>query len=283
MRVLITGAAGYVAGHVIEDLTHDHDLVLLSRQPSTARRAEESGAAFVLGDVTDVEDCLRALDGVDAVVHLAAIPLSGSETFTTNTRATYALLEAGVQSGVDKVVMASSNCALGHCFRPPERPFRIEYLPFDEDHPTHAEDSYGLSKLVSEYVLQTYAEEHGIQAISLRPAWCWGSAERDKRRSEPFDPAGGRRGFWAYIDMRDVTHAVRLALEAPHRDEPWWGAYFISAADTTADRSSCDLLAEFHPQYAALGAALEGRQSFFSWDAARRNLGFAPRHSWRDN
>jgi nucleoside-diphosphate-sugar epimerase len=271
-----------VAAHVVQDLGADYELVLMSRQQSAAERASAVRGRFLHGDSTSVDDCLRAAEGVEAIVHLAAVSIASEATFRVNVLSTYAVLEAARQSGVGRIVMASSNCAMGHCFRTSGRPFEIHYLPLDEEHPSQVEDSYGLSKIVGEKMLETYSNAFGIEAIALRPAWCWGLNERAERLSGVFDAARGARGFWAYIDMRDAANAFRLALEAKPRHNPWWGAFFISAADTTAEEDSRDLFARFYPEYAELASGLNGRVSFFSSNAAARELGFAARFSWRD-
>jgi UDP-glucose 4-epimerase len=281
MRILLTGASGYLGQHLARDLHRDHELVLFARRRPPEPDDLAGTAAVVQGDVTVLDDCRRAVASVDAILHLAAIPVASTDTFRVNALGTYCILEAAREAAVKRVVMASSNCTLGHLFRTSSKPFEVHYLPFDENHPSQVEDNYGLSKLVGELTLRQYAEAFDIDAIALRPAWCWGEAERAGRVTQPFEAAKGKRGFWAYIDMRDAAQAFRLALEAPPSQVPWRGAYFISAADTYADGTSKTMLERHHPEFAHLGASLAGHESFFSWEGARRAIGYTPRHSWR--
>src|SRR5262245_57833469 len=110
MRVLVTGPAGHVAGYVIADLQRDHELVLLGRRhPSEAERGVQTQAAFLRGDLNNPEDCLRAVEGVDAIAHIGANPWLGPDTFRNNTVGTYNLLEAAREAGIRRVVFASSN------------------------------------------------------------------------------------------------------------------------------------------------------------------------------
>ena len=148
------------------------------------------------------KDCRAAVRGVDAIAHLGGINIPSDDTFRVNTLGTYYLLEAAREAGVRRVVQASSNCALGHCFRVTGRPFEVKYLPFDEEHPSCVEDNYGLSKLVNELTLQTYSHAYGIEGIALRLNWCWGPAEIEWRTKQAFNPAELAKGFALDIPRR---------------------------------------------------------------------------------
>lgn len=283
MRVLVTGASGYVPKYVIEDLAPDHELVLFSRRhPSEGDYQTRTDAPFVRGDLTMLDDCRRAVEGVDAIAHIGANNWLSPDTFRNNVIGTYTLLEAAQAASVRRVVFASSNCALGHC-APISGPFLPEYLPIDEAHPARVEDNYGLSKLVNEQTLDAYARAYGIEVIALRLAWCWGPAEHAHRATHPYDAKTGVGGFWAYIDMRDVAQAFRRALHAPPSAAPACRAFYLSAADTIADEPSAELLARYYPQRIADAERLSGYSSFFSWQAAHQAFGYTPEYSWRDS
>lgn len=282
MKILITGASGYVAKYVIESLEADHELVLTSRRhPAEGQYQTHTNAAFVRGDITEQEHCRRVVEGVEMIAHIGASAEASPDTFRTNTLSTYYLMEAAREAGVRRVVMASSNCALGHCYRTSGHPFEADYFPFDERHPSVIEDNYGLSKITNERTLEAYTRAHGIETVAMRLNWCWGPAEYRWRRERPFDPEQHREGFWAWVDMRDVAQAFRLALQAPAASQPRFAPYFISAADTMADEPSAELVHRFYPQYSRLADTLQGHESFFSWRAAHDELGYTPQHGWR--
>ncbi len=127
MKVLITGGNGKLAAYVIQALAKEHELVLFSRRPPGAEFAHYP---WIEGDLTDFAACQQAVAGIDAIQHIGAQPwpvdhpamraraeeqgYTFDATFKTNMLGTYYLMQAAVEAGVKTVVMAGSNCALGH-------------------------------------------------------------------------------------------------------------------------------------------------------------------------
>jgi nucleoside-diphosphate-sugar epimerase len=147
--VAVTGASGKLGRHVVRDLQdHGHRVVALDRVPDPGSPA----AAAVRVDLTDHGQVLEALtcvdgrhEGVDAVVHLAAIPAPGlttnAATFANNITATYNVFAAARTAGIRNVVWASSETVLGLPFDTPP-----PYIPVDEEYPVRPESTYSLVK-----------------------------------------------------------------------------------------------------------------------------------------
>lgn len=275
MKVVLTGASGAIGPFVLSDLEQEHEITLMSRRKvgSTHRQ--------VIGDMVSSEDCLRALDGADAVVHLAAYSEPNPDALRFNTLSTIALLEAGRRVGIQRFIFASSNCVYGHCYRQTDRSFPLSFLPIDESHPCTPEDSYGLSKILCEQTLDKYSETWGFRSAALRLNWVWRMKEIQWRRDlTEFDVAGRASSFWAYVDARDCARAFRLALEAPNL--PLHGAYNISAADHMVKEDSAELVTRFLPGV-SMKRELIGRASFFDWQRAHDAFGFTPQYSWMED
>ncbi len=121
-------------------------------------------------DLLDAASIPPHLDGVDAVLHLAAIPAPGrssnADIFQINTAGTFNVYDACAQVGVDRVCVASSINAIGYFFG--AVPFEIEYLPVDEEHPKYTSDAYSFSKQVTEQIGQYFWRRDGISSTSLR-------------------------------------------------------------------------------------------------------------------
>ena len=297
MKVLVTGASGRLGPHVVKELEQaGHELVLFSRR---APAPEISHWPWVQGDISDFEDCRRAMKGgFDAVQHLAAqawpvdhpaerkaaaeqgIPFDA--TMRSNIMGTYYLLQAALAANAGIFVMTGSNCALGHGYRISGSPFPFRYLPADEAHPSAVEDSYSYSKLAAELLLESYTRAYGMRTHVVRAA---GICDEKRRKgiAQNAKPAEGWNPWlWAWVGSEDVASAHRLLMEKAAEIEPH-GVYFCNADDTTALEPSCDLVGRFRPDLAALAERLEGHASFLSNRRLRQAVGWEHRTSWRQH
>jgi nucleoside-diphosphate-sugar epimerase len=293
MRVLITGASGRLGGYVIQSLRKEHELVLMSRTQPAAEFAE---LPWVQGDLADWEVCQRAVDGVEAIQHLGAQPypvdhpelrpraqaqgIPFDATFKTNMLGAYYLMQAAVEAGVRLVVMAGSNCALGHGFRISDTPFPIERLPIDETHPTYPEDSYSYSKRAGEELLASYSRAYGIRTYVTRIGGICPEERRRQMAANVKPVEAWSPWMWCWVGSEDVADAHRLLMEQADR-LPAHDVYYLNADDTTALEPSRQLVERFNPALAPLAAALEGHESFFNCDKLKQAVGWEHKTSWR--
>src|SRR5437016_4432678 len=286
MKVLVTGASGQLGPFVIRALQEQHDLILMSRHPPDAAFV---AFPWIQGDLTVYDDCRRAVQGVDAIQHLAAQPwpvdhpalraraaaqgLPFDATFQSNMVGLYYLLHAAVEAGVQCVVMAGSNCALGHGYRISQTPFPLQALPIDERHPSYPEDSYSYSKLAGELLLASYTRAYGIRTYVTRPAAIYAPA-RPQQLAHPAAPATGwDPSLWAWVGSEDVASAHRLLME-PAETLPPHDVYYLTADDTTALEPSAALIARFQPALLPFAEGLRGHHAFFSTRKLRQAIGW---------
>jgi UDP-glucose 4-epimerase len=174
MKYLVTGGAGFIGSHLCERLLEKGEVVCLDNfdpyySPQAKRKNIEPlikhpDFELVEGNILDRELLGRLFADVDYVFHNAAQagvrasvenPL---KTHEVNATGTLNLLEAAADSGVRKVINASSSSVYG----------KVSYLPFDEDHPNVPISPYGASKLVAEHYCRVFSELHGLETVSLR-------------------------------------------------------------------------------------------------------------------
>lgn len=276
MKVCVTGASGRAGRAVVADLLdHGHHVLGTDVEP---RPADIGRAEFVRADLTDYGQAAEVLTGVDAVVHLANIPAPGlrppAVTFNQNMTMNFNVFHAATQTGVGRVVWASSETTIGLPFDTPPR-----YAPIDEAHYPLPTSTYALSKVTSETAAAHIAEWSGIPFIALRFSNILGPADYPRFPSYWDEPMKRKWNLWGYIDERDAAAACRLALSA---DVSGSDAFIIAAADTVMTRPSADLMREVFPGV-PLRAGVAGNGTLLSIEHARRVLGFEPQHSWRDH
>jgi nucleoside-diphosphate-sugar epimerase len=277
MRVCVTGASGRAGRAVVADLmAHGHWVVATDLVIPVPDELDEP--RFPLADLTDFGQAVEVLRDVDAVVHLANIPVpdirTPAVTFNQNMTMNFNVFMAASQVGLSRVVWASSETTLGLPFDVPPR-----YAPVDEDHYPVATTTYALSKVASETVAGHIAEWSGIPFVALRFSNILGPADYEEFPSYWDDPRLRKWNLWGYIDKRDVGAACRLALEA---DVSGSQSFIIAAADTVMTRPSAELMAEVFPSVPLTGE-VRGCATLLSSQRARQALGFVPEHSWRDH
>lgn len=277
-RVLVTGADGEIGRAVSESLVAaGHAVTALSLSFASAHPADR----LVEGDATSPVDVARAMDGVDAVAHFAAIPHPSLGTpvdvFRVNTAATFTVLTCAGENGVRRAVIASSINAIGYPNNPHDS-FPPSF-PLYAHTPPDIADAYSLSKLVDERTAAYAHRRYGLDVVALRfPLVKWPDVLRDVALEAEADPGRLAREGWAYLTMHDATRAVHRALVADLVGSP---VIPLSAADTLLATPTAELVARFAP-HTALTHPLPGNAALVDTTAAREVLGFEPSESIHD-
>ncbi|WP_051020312.1 NAD-dependent epimerase/dehydratase family protein [Nocardia araoensis] len=208
VRVLVTGANGYIGRAVVGLLGNaGHEPIAMVR---------ESGSPSLVptrvADLLDEAGLRDALDGVDAVCHLAGLTRARESTadplryFRVNTGGTVALLDAMAASGVSRIVFAST----GSIYGTPERQPMTERLP---DAPAHP---YAASKLAAEWAIRSQASAGHLAAVVLRLMNVAGGADPDPTRLIPRTFAAATNGSALEVNgdgtaVRDYLHIDDVA------------------------------------------------------------------------
>lgn len=163
MKVLVTGATGFVGSHLTESLVKDgYEVRILARQSSDTSLAEKLGVEIVRGDITDVEAVEKAVRGCQHVYHLAAQMLKPGTSkkvyFTVNIEGTKNLASAVLKSNVERLVYTSSAGVYGIIKKP----------PVTENSPTNPSSAYRESKWLGEEVIRSAFQKEGLPVAIVR-------------------------------------------------------------------------------------------------------------------
>jgi uronate dehydrogenase len=155
-RVLITGAAGRVGQVLANGLGHHYQIRGFDQVDMPDLEDK------VVGSVSDYDACLRATQGMDAVIHLAGVPSGGApwqEVLEANFDGTYHIMEAARQNGVRRIAYASRAGILGPY--PSDQQRTVGMIPMPRSY-------YTMSKVFGESLGHTYAWRHGMRFTSVR-------------------------------------------------------------------------------------------------------------------
>jgi nucleoside-diphosphate-sugar epimerase len=277
-KVVITGSAGLLGPYVVEHfIEQGYDVLSVDRV-----KPAKPLTRHVTADIGNLGECYGILEGAYAVVHLAAIPTAytfpNEVVFRNNVMGTYNILEAAAGLGVKKAVVASSECAYGICNS--RQGLTPTYVPVDENHPTLPEDSYGLGKIVGEAIADAIHRRCGMQIVSFRIG---NIISKEKYLNFPgfiHESYKRKQLIWNYIDARDVATACQLAVE---KDGLGSVVLNLAADDTSMDIISADLMKTEFPNVTDIRSPIDGYQTLYSNDKAKKVLGWQPVHFWRDN
>lgn len=311
MRVLAVGGAGFVGSHVVRRLTDAGNMVtvldnLSTGRPEAVEIAGRGRVDLIVGEAGDtglVKETIRSRS-IEVVMHFAAASLVGesmrdpSKYWRNNVGSAVGLLDAMVDTGVDKIVFSSSAAVYGEPVR----------SPIAEDHPKAPTSTYGMTKLAIEHMLAGYDQAFGVRSISLRYFNAAG-ADESGEMGEAHDPEThlipillrtalglqpSVRVFGSdyptpdgtpvrdYIHVEDLADAHLLAMKALD----------LGAATTAYNLGNGEgfsVLAVLREAERVVGhgipALREGRRAgdpavlVASSDRARAELGWAPQHS----
>jgi nucleoside-diphosphate-sugar epimerase len=291
VKVVVTGAAGFIGSHVAESLVADgHEVVGVDcftdyyprsmKEMNLGHLRDCSAFRLVEGRVQDA-DLARLLDGAGHVYHLAAqagVRASWGREFALytdhNVLATQRLLEAAVAAGRPTVVYASSSSVYGDA----------PQLPFREDGPCHPVSPYGVTKLAGEHLAVLYHRNHGLPTVSLRFFTVYGPRQRPDMAFHRFLKAA-RDGaevpvFGDGTQTRDFTYVadiVAAVRAAPLSGRPG-SVYNVGGGERLALNEVLRLIETVtaRPLRIQRQEKQKGdmRDTFADTAAARRDLGF---------
>lgn len=233
---MITGGAGFIGSHIAENLAKEgHEIVIVDnlddyysielKKKNIDIVLNSGDGTFVDADVTDLNKMKEIIDGtVDYVYHEAAqagVRISVENPFKPNdinVLGTLNVLQASIDADVRKVINASSSSVYG----------KVQYLPFDEQHPTQPVSPYGVSKLAAEQYCRVFYEVYGLPTTSLRYFTVYGPRmrpdlaisifTRKMLANEPITVFGDGEQTRDFTYIDDVVEANKRLLDNSRTD-----------------------------------------------------------------
>lgn len=213
--VLLTGAGGHVGRTILDGLRDSYDWRLMYH----SRPTEEPEFPYVTGEVQDHEDVRPAMEGVGAVIHLAGDPRPEApwkSVLANNIDGTHTIYEVAIEEGVEKVIYASSNHAVGAFEtgkRTPEMYRAHDDFRLDGSEFPRPGNKYGISKASGEIIGRYFHDEYGISVCNIRIG----------NLNENHPPIDYERGQAMWLSPRDCAHIHDCALKADYDFEIVYG------------------------------------------------------------
>ena len=244
MRALVTGGAGFIGSHIVEELLRSGASVRVLDNFSSGKRENletfQGDLEILAGDLRDAEAIKAAMRDVELVFHLAAfisVPQSMLEPencFAINVAGTVTLLEAAHQAGVRKVVVSSSAAVYGN----------TDKFPIDEQTPIMPLSPYALSKHVNELYARLYTQTFNLPVTALRYFNVYGPRQNPNSaysaaisiftqrlvNGEPITIYGDGKQSRDFIFVKDV---VRANLQAAESDAAGQAFNICTGQETT--------------------------------------------------
>jgi dihydroflavonol-4-reductase len=245
MKVLVTGATGFLGGWLTRRLVEEgHDVRIIKRASSSLEELEGLKLETAPGDVTDLNSLLAACKGMDTVFHLAGLIAYSrarrQAMENVNVHGTANVIEACRQAGVRKLVYMSSVVTVGASFD--------GKIPLDESaeyNVGHLDLGYSETKRAAEKLVLSAVKNSGLDAVLLNPATIYGpgDAKKGSRGTQlkvaqgkfPMYPPGGVN----IISVEDVVSATLRAWKDGRT-----GERYILSGDNLLIKEAFDLIAK---------------------------------------
>jgi UDP-glucose 4-epimerase len=274
MRVLVTGAAGFLGSHVADAFAvADMDVVGFDVAPVPRHRS-------IIGDLLNPKDLKTAFEGIDVVCHLAAVGdvyLAGDRpalAAAVNVTGTANVCDAALLSG-SRVILASTWEVYGE----------PRYQPMDEEHPCEPDHPYSITKLAAERLAMSYQRLKHLSVVALRLGTAYGTRMRPNSvfsvfidralRGECLTIHGSGAQTRQFTHASDIGRAFVLAAAAKTQ----CGVFNIVAERAVSIRELAEHVAELVPTSVSFGPPREGDvpSAKVSSERAARELGWEPR------
>jgi UDP-glucose 4-epimerase len=232
--VLVTGGASFIGSHLVEQLVDRGANVRVADDLSSGETgnlaAVEDEVEFYRGNLKHWNVADEATEGIDRLFHLAAD--HGGRGYISNYPANCAtnmaldniVFETAVQNGVEKITFASSACTYPTDIQTERKRLQEDMVSFDERGGAYADESYGWAKLMGELSLQSFHEQYGVDASSVRIFTAYGPRENETHAiialiakayagQEPFQIWGDGEQTRNFTYVDDIVSALLLANE----------------------------------------------------------------------
>ncbi|MFC3501990.1 NAD-dependent epimerase/dehydratase family protein [Micromonospora krabiensis] len=294
-RALVTGGAGTIGSHVVDELVAGGaaeivvlDNLVRGRRENLARALPHDGVRLVEGDIRDASLVRELTEGTDLVFHLAAIRITqcAEEPRLANevlVDGTFNVLEAAAAAGVRKVVLSSSASVYG---------LADEFPTTERHHPYHNDTFYGAAKAFNEGMARSFHSMYGLDYVALRYFNVYGPRmdihglytevlirwmERIESGTPPLILGDGLQTM-DFVHVADIARANILAARADVTDEVFNIASGVETslgelAQALSEVMKSDLPPEYGPARAVNGVT----RRLADTGAAERKLGFRAR------
>lgn len=293
MRICVTGGAGFIGSHVVDELLHrDHHVRVVDNYRTGRYEFENHEAEYVEGSILDPETLLRAFDGCDWIIHMAANadvrhgPERPYFDVEQNVLGTATVLDCARQVGTSRVFFASTASVYGNC--------TLDRIP--EDAPFPVQNSlYGASKVAGEGLMSAYSEAFGFTTIVGRwvqvigPRYLHGHIidflRKLRRDPHHLEILGDGKQAKSGLHVRDLARGIVASVES-HTLDLGHHVYNFGTNDTFTVDESADLICNIlgvTPTYHYTGRENGGwvgdaPRVLLNSMKARMNLGWAPEY-----